>query len=414
MFPRDRAVLGAGVSGAMRDMVDLLIIPALSRPTMFIFRLGRVPCQILTGRRFVVFSRIRLIFRHLPWGLAHMFSIFAIIAPTFIVPRGGKRHINTPRASIDLSSEVERISRVNSELLAALFPDPNDWRRGNPLSAMPKDQSWLLLFPSDPKTENGGVTFESCTLVIPNTDTSLSEEERFRRGVVVETADRLEIRFKGQIDLQTLVVGFDPESLEGGRLYGKETIWSNMDPDTRADDFRLVTRNLSFNHEQITTDSEVLIHYGNWQAEGVGLRASLDLPFKKKDSTEAEVESPSPLSEEFAQGNLAHGFSVRDVSLDKLNRFEFEIDDYLPTLPGRIPGTVRRKPKPPRFRTNHKPSKLTSGAATKSILLLIFPPSHRNGARDLPERLRLPRSMRSVSRIPSDVISSISIWTTRF
>lgn len=284
-----------------------------------------------------MFSRIRLIFSALALGFGAYVLYAAIIAPTFIVPRGGKRHINTPRASIDLSSEVERISRVNSELLAALFPDPNDWRRGNPLSAMPKDRSWLLLFPSDPKTENGGVTFESCTLVIPNTDTSLSEEERFRRGVVVETADRLEIRFKGQIDLQTLVVGFDPESLEGGRLYGKVTIWSNMDPDTRADDFRLVTRNLSFNHEQITTDSEVLIHYGNWQAEGVGLRASLDLPFKKKDSTEAEVESPSPLSEEFAQGNLAHGFSVRDVSLDKLNRFEFEIDDYLPTLPGANP-----------------------------------------------------------------------------
>ena len=278
-----------------------------------------------------MFRNFRLIIFSLALGLAAYFLYAVILVPTLIIPRAVQRHISMPRTVIDSSSEVERMSRENSELLSPLFPDPNDWRRAHPLSVASRDRSWLLLFPNEPKVEEGGLTFDLCTFVVPSGDTRLSESERFRRALVVETNDKLEIRFKGQFRLSALAGSFSLDNLEGGRIFGQVTIWSNGDSETADDDFRLITRNISFNLEQLTTDSEVLVHYGNRQAEGIGLRVNIDVPLKKKE--ESDTQDSDPLDEEREEGNLAFGFSIRDVSLDRLNRLEFEIPDYLPNLP---------------------------------------------------------------------------------
>ena len=278
-----------------------------------------------------MFRNIRLTILSLAAGLTAYFIYAAVLVPMLIIPRAARRHISMPRTVIDSSSEVERMSRENSELLSTLFPDPNDWRRIHPLSITPKDRSWLLLFPNEPHLGDGNVTFDSCTIVVPSGDERLPELERFRRALVVETNDKLEIRFKGQLRLNELAGSFSPDNLEGGRLFGQVSVWSNMEPETLADDFQLITRNISFNLEQLTTDSEVIVHYGNRQAEGVGLRVNIDVPLKKKE--EADEPPADPLDREREEGNLAFGFSIRDVSLDRLNRLEFEIPDYLPNLP---------------------------------------------------------------------------------
>ena len=276
-------------------------------------------------------SKFRLTFVALVIGLGTYFLYAAIVVPAFIMPRAVRQRVAAPRPTVSASREVERISRENSDLLAEVFPDPNDWRRLHPLSVIPKDRSWLLLFPSEPHTADGGMTFDSCTLVKPSSDKNLSEKERFRRAMVVETSDKVEIRFRNRLSLEALSGGFSADNVEGGRVFGKVSVWSTMDPNDPADDFRLTTRNISFNLEQITTDSEVIIHYGKKQAEGVGLRVNIELPLQKKGENDASEKGP--LDDMIADGNLGQGISIRDVTLDKLTRLEFEMPDYLPTLP---------------------------------------------------------------------------------
>ena len=280
-----------------------------------------------------MFRNVRLTILSLAAGLTAYFIYAVVLVPVLIIPRTARRHINMPRSVLDSSAEVKRMSRINSELLSVLFPDPNDWRRVHPLSVTPKDRSWILLFPNEPHLGDGNLTFDSCTMVVPVGDAHLPELERFRRALVVETNDKLEIRFKGQPRLSELAGSFSPDNLEGGRLFGQVSVWSNMEPETLADDFRLITRNISFNLEQLTTDSEVIVHYGNRQAEGVGLRVNIDVPLKKKEESDSVPPQPDQLDQEREEGNLALGFSIRDVSLDRLNRLEFEIPDYLPNLP---------------------------------------------------------------------------------
>ncbi len=279
-----------------------------------------------------MYSKFWTVFVALATGFGTYFLYAVIVVPVFIMPRTARQRVNMPRPAANASSEVERISRENSELLSAVFPDPNDWRRIHPLSVIPKDRSWLLLFPREPREQKGILTFDKCTIVIPSADRHFSEIERFRRAIVIETNDKVEFVFKSQLGLHSLAEGFSPSNLERGQTYGEVSVWSNMEPEDRTDDFLLTTRNIVFTSEQIRTYSEVTVRYGNQQAEGVGLCVNIDLPSQNRE-TGGSNDGPSP-ADEFAEGNLAFGFSIRDVSLDKLSLLEFEMPDYLPTVPG--------------------------------------------------------------------------------
>ncbi|MBO7726474.1 MAG: hypothetical protein J6S40_08415 [Thermoguttaceae bacterium] len=281
-----------------------------------------------------MYSKFWLTFVGLAIGLGAYVVYAAIVVPTFIMPRAVRQRVSMPRATIDASSEVERISRENSELLAEVFPNPTDWRRLNPLSVIAKDRSWLLLFPKEPEPGKETLAFNACTFVWPSGDKDLSERERFRRAVVIETNDKVELRFKDKLSFQSLSAGFSPSNVEGGQFQGQVTIRSVMDPENTADNFSLTTRNITFNLETINTDSEVIIHYGRRQVEGVGLRMAIDLslPEEKKEGENAAPEE-GPLDDELNDGNVGHGFSIRQVTLNKLTRLEFEMDDFLPTLP---------------------------------------------------------------------------------
>jgi hypothetical protein len=176
--------------------------------------------------------------------------------------------------------------------LAEVFPDADDWRRIHPLSVIPKDRSWILLFPNEPRPEDGVITFDSCTFVKPSAEKNLSEKERFRRAIVVETADKVELRFNARLGLQALTGGLSPNNFERGQFFGQVTVRSVMDPDDPNDDFHLTTRNISFSLEQITTDSEVIAHYGNRQVEGVGLRVNINMPLQKRETPAPPDEDP--------------------------------------------------------------------------------------------------------------------------
>ena len=205
-----------------------------------------------------MYSKIWVTFEGVVVGLAFYFLYAALFVPTFVMPRAARQRVSMPRPAVNTSSEVERMSRENSELLAEVFPDADDWRRIHPLSVIPKDRSWILLFPNEPRPEDGVITFDSCTFVKPSAEKNLSEKERFRRAIVVETADKVELRFNARLELQALTGGLSPNNFERGQFFGQVTVRSVMDPDDPNDDFHLTTRNISFSLEQITTDSRAL------------------------------------------------------------------------------------------------------------------------------------------------------------
>ncbi|MCR5359651.1 MAG: hypothetical protein K6E55_07175 [Thermoguttaceae bacterium] len=293
-----------------------------------------------------MYSKIWVTFEGVVVGLAFYFLYAALFVPTFVMPRAARQRVSMPRPAVNTSSEVERMSRENSELLAEVFPDADDWRRIHPLSVIPKDRSWILLFPNEPRPEDGVITFDSCTFVKPSAEKNLSEKERFRRAIVVETADKVELRFNARLGLQALTGGLSPNNFERGQFFGQVTVRSVMDPDDPNDDFHLTTRNISFSLEQITTDSEVIAHYGNRQVEGVGLRVNINMPLQKRETPAPPDEDP--LADVYENGNLGFGFSIRDVSLDKLTRLEFEVPDYLAKVPDANPwdGTPSADPEP--------------------------------------------------------------------
>ena len=87
-----------------------------------------------------MYSKFWTVFVALATGFGTYFLYAVIVVPVFIMPRTARQRVNMPRPAANASSEVERISRENSELLSAVFPDPNDWRRIHPLSVIPKDR----------------------------------------------------------------------------------------------------------------------------------------------------------------------------------------------------------------------------------------------------------------------------------
>ena len=268
-------------------------------------------------------------------GIACYWLYAYVIVPTLVIPPGSIR-TKTIRRDIGGGPKrmIDDLSQKNSKLLAELFPDPNDWRRRKPGFLMAEDGLGLFLFDGKPNFIEGGrgLSLSLCTIVIPSQDNEFkTEEERYRHAVVVETSDRLEVFFKHSINVDSLSA-ISLDFLDEGKLHGEVTVWSRMKDDSLDDDFRLTTRDVSFNSELMTTDSEVFFHYGAHQVDGTGMRVYLDLVSKGLGRM-GKVDQDNPLVAAYENGNLFGGISVKEVWLSKLNTLEFSLPDYLPEVP---------------------------------------------------------------------------------
>ena len=251
------------------------------------------------------------------FGLYFLYAY--IIVPLAIFP---PLSILDPSRRLDTGlgpgKEIESLSRRYTELLAPLFPDENDWRRKSPRVIVPNDLSGLFLFKGEPSlsANRREITLSACTVVIPSTDESLDEEERFRRGVVIETRDRATVQFRDAFSL-TDVPRFS--DFEKGTLLGEVQIRCAMKDPGPEDDFLLTTRDISFTRGQILANNEVFFRYGPHRAEGEGLRIEI-----APDRSERGDES-NPYRELNRVGNVGGGFSVEWISLVKLHSLQCEV-----------------------------------------------------------------------------------------
>lgn len=222
-------------------------------------------------------------------------------------------------AGLGPGKEIESLSRRYTELLAPLFPDENDWRRKSPRVIVPNDLSGLFLFKGEPSisANRREITLSACTMVIPSTDETLSEEERFRRGVVIETRDRATVQFRDAFSLSGVPRFSD---FEKGTLLGEVQVRCAMNDPGPEDDFLLTTRDISFTRGQILANNEVFFRYGPHQAEGEGLRIEI-----APDRTENGDES-NPYRALNREGNVGGGFSVEWISLVKLHSLQCEVE----------------------------------------------------------------------------------------
>ena len=166
------------------------------------------------------FTRIRLILISLFCSVGCYFLYAFIFVPNVLIPPLSIQHAgNRHQIKTGPAETIERLSQYNARLLTPLFPDPEDWRRKKPGVLMTGDRNGLFLFDGkpNPTDDNRVLSLTSCTIVIPSTDESLSIEERYRRAMVVETKDRLVIRFRRSLDFNSSF-DFGPDVLEEGKL----------------------------------------------------------------------------------------------------------------------------------------------------------------------------------------------------
>ncbi|MBQ6620934.1 MAG: hypothetical protein IJH68_12400 [Thermoguttaceae bacterium] len=236
-----------------------------------------------------------------------------LLVPVFIFPKPPARSV-TQGAGPGPAEEVSGISEQYTDLLLPLFPDENDWRRNRPQMIVMGDSEGLFLFKGVPSISPNRreITLMACTIVVPSADEELSREERFRQALVIETFDRASIQFTTPITME----GLPPLSaLDKGMLIGEVQIRSEMSGPEES--FLLSTRDISFTQQQILANNEVFFRFGPHRCEGEGLR----IEFAPLSDS-----SDNPYSALAREGNLGAGITVDWISLQKLNRLQFEVE----------------------------------------------------------------------------------------
>lgn len=245
---------------------------------------------------------------------AYIIVPLAVFPPLSILDPAERRNVG-----LGPEKEIESLSRRYTELIAPLFPNEDDWRRQSPRVIVPNDLSGLFLFKGEPKisANRSELTLSACTVVIPSSDETLSEEERFRRAVVVETRDRATVQFRDAFSLSG-VPSF--ANFEKGSLLGEVQIRCAMTEPGEEDDFLLTTRDVSFTRGQILANNDVFFRYGPHRGEGEGLRVEL-----APDRT-GSVDPANPYQALNLEGNLGGGMSIEWISLLKLHSLQCELE----------------------------------------------------------------------------------------
>ncbi|MDO4585792.1 MAG: hypothetical protein Q4C95_00690 [Planctomycetia bacterium] len=255
-----------------------------------------------------------------------------ILVPNLILP---EKKINslTNDSTSNSTNEPSKLLDQIAHKIAPLFPDPNDWRLHSAYVINPKGDFGLILFKGTPvfSKDKRMLKLAACTIILLDQDKSLSEEERYRRAIVLETNENATLSFTRPIDNFSL----DFASFELGELNSRVIIRSNMKSPGPEDDFYLSTLNVSFTLKQIVAHHEVVFHFGEYDIDGEGLTIDINLPSfvkSEKQNDNEEAKEQKPVYQWINQGNLGGGVAIERIELTKLNHFKFKMDsDYLTT-----------------------------------------------------------------------------------
>ena len=265
----------------------------------------------LTAGAFIIIAGIYFVY-------AYIFVPSILLPPLSIIDNSNRiGAISSPK------EEIMQISQKYAELLAPLFPDAGDWRRQHPRALIMKDDRGLFLYRGEPEfsSDRRQIILSTCTIILPSNDTSLSVSDRFRRSLVLETRESVSMRFHRPLEITDSP---DFSAFERGTLSGEVTIRSDMKPSGPEDDFSLTTRDISFTPSQILANNEVVFHFGRQQGEGEGLQIEMNPPSARRSSAPADSTAPSE-PELGEDGNLGGGFSIAWITLQKLNRLQFQV-----------------------------------------------------------------------------------------
>ncbi len=209
-------------------------------------------------------------------------------------------------------------------LLPIIFPNKDDWRVKKALLVYSKDKNVFVIFKKLKNTNNEKIfELENCNIVILADDPS--EEERYRRAIVIETTGKTSLTFKNNIGING---SFDFSSFEEGQIEGWVTIRCAMKKKETDDDLVIRTWGLSFKSNQLVTNGEVDFKFGGFSGDGSGLAVNLNMPRQGRffsDSASLENDS-APLQKIAEEGNLANGISLERISLNTLGKLTLKLD----------------------------------------------------------------------------------------
>lgn len=241
--------------------------------------------------------------------------------------------------------EDELQKRVEEYLdVDRLFPDPNDWRRQDPIFIAYEGTYFLFLknWPQyDPRRND--VPIEICSFVWlpPATpdELELDKEDivaaRSRRAIVLEMKDVV-IAFNRNIGnfLTSNKRGgavFEPAAFKTAQVNGEFVVRGGDETDEKNLNFSFRTRGVLLSPKQLRSNSKFTFQIGQHYGTGQGLSISFTVPIDLKDyiaksqrreieeaKTDEELETAF-LNETFRDGNLSSGVSIESVELSNID-----------------------------------------------------------------------------------------------
>ncbi len=243
------------------------------------------------------------------------------------------------------SPEEELQKRVEEYLdIERLFPDPNDWRRQDPVFISYEETYFVFLkrWPQyDPRRND--VPIEVCTFVWlpPATpdQQGLDKEEivatRSRRAIVLEMEDVV-IAFNRNIgDFLTSVkrggAKLEPTAFKNAQVRGNFVVRGGDETDEKNLNFSFRTRGVLLSPKQLRSNSKFTFQIGPHYGAGQGLSISFSVPTDLKDylarSQQNEIEEAQTdeeretafLNKTFHEGNIGSGISIESVELSNID-----------------------------------------------------------------------------------------------
>jgi len=207
------------------------------------------------------------------------YGAYSLLAVPWIEPQA-VRHDAQAASDAD-RAQASGLVEAQRAVLGSWF-DEGAWELTSP-KILETSQGKLLLknyqrLP-DPKYQNRYLKMEPCSIVFLPEGEFDSEAERNRRAIVLRAPEGAVLQFDRPFDPTR--GDFDKPVIVGAKLNGKVTIRSQQRSPGPEDDLWIVTREVDYEGNQITTPHLVEFRLGENQGQGEQLRIDLATPAER-------------------------------------------------------------------------------------------------------------------------------------
>ena len=204
------------------------------------------------------------------------YNAYAIFAVPWIEPQAVRR--NSAAASSEEDRMLaSRMVNAQRETLKNWFAD-DDWELNSP-KILETSQGKLLLKNYERLADARFVKMQPCSIVFTPEGEFASEEERNRRAIVLRAPEGATLQFDKPFNFEG--GDFNKLTIVGATLTGEVTIHSQQRSPGPEDDLLIVTRNVQYGSNQITTPELVKFRLGENQGQGSQLRIDLATPAER-------------------------------------------------------------------------------------------------------------------------------------